>query len=519
MWWEFVRTRTIAEVLAFDHFQPGTSVVVQGTITGIHRENTSYGPRVFLALDHEAACNETGQVFGDPNATYALGQTFQTVLHFQSYTINGDPAVSAPELACPFPGLFAAVRTVLDAVSIIRGILLVYNASEAGGWQDYRVFTQNGYSLNLSVLPAFLSKSVHVLGLNPALPAGSAVDSLARWQMLLALQYVGASGGAPNIEFPLVDQMRSLRDGTSVNGSLRFIDVNRDGMLDDGDQLDVRLPPTNSATSWDTYLLQVGVFSAGNGSYAASLQFVLHGPQGPLAPLLSSRPGLVDLAYNGTQPGPPIRSTVQVAAVRIGSPHALSGVRYSLGIMSRTSYTNLSGTLPSLPATTSNGVTLSFNDANGNNLLDEGDRFTVTGAANQTDLTLFLFFPEGGGGELEWIVGYGPKVGQVPYPTLTVSGSGPWTIGVDVGAWSPELAFNRTLRVTLLENYTTVITNASFVNGTLGAFANGSLRFTDADGNGYFSTGDFFTLNGNPQNRYELDITVLFGLYEYRAFT
>ncbi len=526
VWWGFIRARSIAEVFAFDHFQPGTSVAVQGTITGIYRENTSYGPRVALQLDGYTGCNTTltpgsatGQVFGDPNATYAIGQTFQTTLHFQSYTINGNTAVSAPELACPLPGLFAAVGDVFDSLSRIRGILLVYNASEAGGWQDYRIFTHNAEAFNLSALPVSLAKSVPYQGNNPTLPAGSPVDSMSRWALLLALQYIGATGGAPNSEFPIVDQMTSLRVGTSVNGSLRFIDANGDHMLDNGDRLDVRLPPTTSSNAWDTYLLQVGVPSGLNATYAATEHFILQGPQGPLDPLLSSQRAMVDLAYTSTQPGPPVQSTIQVTSVRIGSARPLSAVRYSLAISRLTSFSNLSGSLAALPAATTTGVTFSFTDTNRDNLLDAGDRFTVTGAANQSDLILFLFDPNGGIGELNSIVGYDAPVYGLPYTKLTVQGSGPWTIGVDMAAWSPDSAFNGTLRVTLMENDTAVLTNASLVNGTLGTFANGSLSFTDADGNGYLSTGDYFTLTGNPVNRYELEITAYFGTWRYLAFT
>ncbi len=525
VWWEFIRPRTIAEVYAFDHFQPGTSVTVQGTITRIDRENTSYGPKVTLQLDGYTGCNTTltpglgtGQVFGDPNATYTIGQTFQTTLHFQSYTINGDAAVSAPELACPLPGLFAAIGNVFDTISRIRGILLVYNASEPGGWQDYRIFTRNGEAYNLSVLPVSLAKSVPYQGNNPTLPAGSSVDSMARWGLLLALQYIGATGGAANSEFPIVDRMSSLRDGTSVNGSLRFIDANGDGKLDDGDRLDVRLPPT-TANAWDTYLLQVGDLGGLNATYAATEHFVLQGPEGPLDPLLSSQRAMVDLAYNGTQPGPPLQSTVRVASVPIGPARPLSAIRYSLVLNRPTSFSNLSGTLASLPATTATGVTFSFSDTNADNLLDAGDRFTVTGAANQTGLLLFLFDPDGGIGELNWIVGYGAPVYGLPYTTLTVRGSGPWTIGADVASWSPDTALNGTLRATLLENGNAVLTNASLVNGTVGTFANGSLSFTDADGDGYLSTGDYFTLSGNPADRYELDLTAFFGEYRIAAFT
>ena len=41
IWWQFLRPRTIGEVLAFDHLQPGTQVVVEGTITGIFWDNVS----------------------------------------------------------------------------------------------------------------------------------------------------------------------------------------------------------------------------------------------------------------------------------------------------------------------------------------------------------------------------------------------------------------------------------------------------------------------------------------------
>ncbi len=526
VWWEFIRPRTIAEVFAFDHFQPGTSVTVQGTITRIYRENTTYGPMVALQLDNYTGCNatgltaglETGQVFGDPNATYSIGQMFQTTLHFQSYTINGDPAVWAPELACPLPSGFASLRSTMDAVSTLMGILLVYNRTEAGGWQDYRVLTRNAEAYSLNVLPVTLERCGRIVGNTARFPPGTSLDSAASWDVLRAILYYEAAGGGPSIFAPLADRMTSLRDGTSVNGTLRFIDANADGKLDDGDRLNIRLPPTASATSWDTYLLQIGVPFGMNGTYVASEHILINGPEGPLEALPSSELPMLDLAYVGTQPGPPLQTTVQVASVRIGPPIPLADARYSLaGQTASGGFLSLSGNLTSLPTTTGNGATLSFSDSNGDNLLDAGDRFTVTGVANQTDLTLYLFGPQGGGGTVSWIAGYGTILGRVWPPTFTVQGSGPWTLRVAVPMWSPELAFNRTVRVTLMENYQAVLTNVSLANGTLGTFANGSLSFTDADGDGYLSTGDYFTLSGTAPNRYEVDITAFFGVERFSS--
>lgn len=520
VWWGFLRARTIAEVFAFDHFQAGSAVTVAGTITGVYRENTTYGPRVALQLD-KYECNITGfltpqNVFGDPNATYTIGQTFQTTLHFQSYTINGDPAVTAPELACPFPDFLTSLQASQDGVSRVAGLALVYNATEPGGWLDYRVFTANQARYELSVLPVTLRKAAPVPKGNPMFPTGSAVDSPERWTALTGIQLVGSLGSSS--AFPVVDQMTSLAEGTSANGSLRYVDANGDRMLDDGDRLDVRILPIPSSNSWDTYLLQVGNLFFNNLTYVADQHFILNGPAGPLEPLLSSQLPMFDLAYAGTQPGPPLASTVQLTSVPIGPPLPLAAIRYTLTVQSGgTEYSQLSGNLTSLPATTSAGATLSFSDSSGNHLLDSGDRFTVTGAANQSSITLFLFGPAGGGGYINWIVGYG-SVGRFSNPSFTAQGSGPWTIRANVPTWSPELAFNRTVRATLYENGTAVVTNAALASGTLGTFAAGSLTFMDADGDGYLSTGDFFTLTGNPGASYRLDLTFFFGEDVVHAF-
>ncbi len=510
VYWEFIRPRTIAEVFALDPFQPGSSIAVQGTITGIFRANTTYGPEVSLQLDHFAGCNvrgltsglETGQVFGDPNATYAIGQTFQTTLHFQTYTINGDPGVSAPELACPFPLLFAAVGSFYDAVGQISGIRLVYNATGPGGWRDYRILTANDAPFNLSVLPATLRKSTPILGDNPQLPMGGPVDSASRWSALASLQLAAPAG---TVTFPIVDQMTSLANETSANGTLRFVDANADRKLDDGDRLEVRLPPTSSSAAWDTYMLVLG--GGPHGSYVGGAHLILNGPEGPLDPLPSSALPWADLAYVGTDPGPPLQSTIRVASLPVGSPFPLSLV--SCAVLGWNGSPQIDADLTTLPVTSAGGVTLSFTDANADGLLDAGDRFTLAGAANRSEWELILRGPNLGLAFLTWIVGFGPTIGALPSPTFSTQGSDPWTITATT-SWSPELAFNRTPRVTLVANEETIIANATLVNGTLGSSANGTLNFTDADGDGYLSTGDYFILQGKPFVSYELSITFFF---------
>src|SRR2546425_1147155 len=83
--------------------------------------------------------------------------------------------------------------------------------------------------------------------------------------------------------------------------------------------------------------------------------------------------------------------------------------------------------------------------------------------------------------------------------------------------WSPELAMNRTLRASLLENGIAVLTNVSLASGILGTFANGTLALTDSDGDGSLSTGDVFTVTGVSTNRYVLEVSVLYG-FPWRVY-
>ncbi len=505
VWWVVLRPRSLAEVFAFDHFQPGTSVTVQGTITAVRRENTSYGPRVTVQLDGNSLCANGTDLLADPNGTYRLGDSFQTTLHFERYMINGDPAVTAPELACPFPELPGAISTVLNAVSEVTGMTLVYGGTTPDGWIRYDVVSQNGLTYNGSVLAVTLREFSPTVGQGPMFPSGSAIDSADRWTTLFSVEYIRIAGGMSGS--PTVDQMVSIVNPSSANGTLRFVDADHDGRVGDGDHLDIRLPPTGSPTAWDTYLLQVGQRLSGAPTYVAAVHYVLNGPDGPLETLPSSLPTLVDLRYAGDSAGPPIRTSVQVTRVPVGHPPAISHVQYNLDLGTGS---QIVGNLSNLPVTSPSGITISFVDTNGNGVLDAGDRLTVGGVANHTTLTLDLQADGFLVGHALWIVGYGQPYPIYPDLSFTVAGTDPWTVTADVPTWSPELALNRTLRASLFEDGREVLTNVSVASGILGTFPNGTLSFTDADSDGYLSTGDTFTVSGNPAATYMLRISVLF---------
>ena len=505
VWEAFVRPRSLAEVYGFDHWSPGSTVTVVGTITSIERQNTSYGPEVNLGLDGGPGCAGVPSVAGDPTATYAIGTRFQTTLHFQRYTINGDPAVSAPELRCPFPSAMKAIGTVLDAGSLVAGrLFLVYNGTESNGTLHYEIVTANGAAYAPDTLPATLRKSTPLQGSDPILPAGAPIDSFARWIDFSGLQYLGTLGAYQ--EFPIVDEMASLAAGISRNGSLRFVDANRNGLVDDGDRLDVNLAATGSPTTWDTYQLIIGGLFAAPETYVGCTRFILNGPIGPFdIPLPERRDSHVKLRYAGDTFGTTFTSKIDVRS-GLGPAPALSDVRFFL----QAGGSSGNGTLSALPITLSNGVSLSLTDPNGNGRLDSGDMFRAAGLSNRTSVTLSLAQGNTSVGDIFWVVGYGEPIGRVPTLSFTTQGTNPWHATANFPFWSPELALNRTVRASLRENGVAVLTNVSLASGILGTFANGTLALSDSDGDGSLSTGDVFTVTGASTNRYELDVSVLF---------
>ncbi len=281
--WEILRPRSIGEVLSMEHLQAGSDISLQGRITAVGREISSYGPRVYLQLDDNGFCTGavpwTLNLVADPNGSYAAGESYQTTLHMQPFTINGVPTVWTPQLACPFPALYRAIGVVYDAVSRVRNMTLTYNGTDVGGWSGYEITSLNGTRYSPDALPVDLLKAL------PTSPGGRPIDSAKGLTDAAAGLYLAASatvGGSYLVGFVVADRMTSLAAPASANGTLRFLDADSDGLVGSGDRLDVRLPPTGSPNGWDTYFLRLGNWSAGTPNIAAAIHLILVGPSGPL---------------------------------------------------------------------------------------------------------------------------------------------------------------------------------------------------------------------------------------------
>jgi len=502
VWYQYVRPLTMQEVLE-RVWSPGDVRDVEGTITNVTRRNTSYGPLVAVNLDR------WGSVVGDPNATYRVGDRLRMTLHFTEYSFNGNPAVWAPELWTPFPEVTENVGIVADAVSVASGTFLGYRDTDASNWTTYRVTTRDGDAYPLSVLNLSLRKGLPPFNWSTEFP-GQRMDRAALWIVLLAIEYVFVSGAYE--ANPRVDWMPSLAAGTSENGTMAFVDSDLDGMLGDGDLIRVRLNATAGDHDFQAYMLAFGGFFT-RGGYTSGGKYILQGPRGPVDLLMDQNAwSRVCFRHAGDVAGATVTSTIEVRDVLWAPPAPVADYRISFSPPSSSTaiITNLSG----LPATV-DGITVRFSDRNVNGLLDAGDQLVFEGLANRTYYS-FRVYSQASEGLFDWITGAGHIVGNLPAIRLSSSpGPPPYRVTADVPWWHQELALNRTPTVSLWENSTLVLDNASLRTGLLGSFPNGSLSFTDVDGDAFLSSGDVFDLQGAPGAHYRLEISVLWECRSY----
>jgi hypothetical protein len=507
-WW-FWRPMTAYEV---DH-RFSWSVGPQGfqdTIRSLAYVNTSYGPQVFLGFGDDICGASSGwTALGDPSATYRVGDSYSTTLHFRPYEYNGVAAISAPELGCPFPGLPIAIKTVVHAVSLHFGLQLKFAPGAPAGWTAFELRTPNGDTYPMDLGPAGLVRF-------PRPPADlAALNGPPRWVVHMATEYVqwSAFNGTYPAEWA-VDELRTFAQGNGTNGRLRFDDVNRDGRVGDLDRISVRLDPTGDNGKWAEYVVTVG------GPMYDSLVFgmepILNGPRGPYEVVYNDLPEDLQLSHTGETLGASPSSLLMVNRVLDGTPRPIAEHTFQLqGLSGSFTYSG------ALQAGTQafQGLNLTFVDVSGNGLVDAGDTFTVTGLANRTEVFFDLFSHDVSVGSLRWFAGYGHVMGTLPAVTINGSGQNPYVFEASMAYEHAEFDLGKTLRVSLVEDGATAIDHADVKVGAVGSFAGGNLTFEDKDGDLRWSSGDAFTVQAGAKHRYELTVSVLFDTFTYFGHT
>ena len=502
------RRFTIAEVVAWTRWSPGM-VPVEGWISQIGQMNTSQGPLTLLAAEPDGDCGgltSLGTVVGEPGAEYRVGSRFQGTLRFREFTFNGVPAVAADNLICPFPLLFASIGVVMDAVSLVGGLGLLYGGTDAQDWTTYEIITPHRDEHPLAIGPVTLEAE------SLSFDAGTRIESMSSWVVAGAVDYVWITGHlGGNLPSNPVDAMQSLADGTSPGGRLRFVDADQDGRVGDGDSIRVRLDATPNG--YQRYLLRIG--SLGMGALGGA-KAILNGPDGPYELLVAGTPTpWMQLAHVEEAAGPVTRTTIEVGRT-MGEPWSWSDFDYLLTLGRGANRSTYQAPLMIGEQTIGLGYSLAVADAAADGIVGTGDRFVLSGLPSNSSAELSLIFRGTGAraGSISWFPGYG-YVPRLPYVTLNGSGTNPYTFVSSVSFPHPEFNLGKGLSVLLTEDGATVLDRVSLNAGTFASWPGGNLTFSDLDGDGSWSDGDEFRIAATTPRRYRLVVSLLWDTHSY----
>jgi len=524
VWHYYLRPLSFDEVVE-RKWKVGDIWDVEGRVVNVKEVNTSYGPITVVGFessqpeglcDRRLGANGTMHLIAPLGSSPQVGERFRTTLRFVPFSLNGVPAVWSPSLLCPFPSMWDSMGSLNDAIAFHAGILLRFNGTNPEGWTTYSIVTENGDRYLPERIPVSLraGRSFLTEDINSSVAARG--WSAAMWIILATVTYVEFMGEFDNS--PELDRMTSLADENSTNGRLHFIDRDADGWVGNGDEMRVHIPGTNHEGVYETYFLSLGGIM-NSTAYAGGGKLLLNGPKGPYEVFLP-QPEWVQLFHAGDVVNGTVSSTLEVSSVEFGPPRPYSD--YGINLCRHwedclVKDLRLSNGTARLPG----GAFFEFFDHNADGLLDGGDRFVASGLKNRTRLNLIIVGPGAWGvgehGELEWITGYGHVVGTFRSFQSSVSPGPPYTLNVDGGWWHPALDLDGPITVSLWQNSSLVLENATIPNGTQLIFPNGTLSYMDNDADGMFGSEDHFLLQGEVGRKYRLEVQVLWSNSIYGA--
>jgi len=242
IWFEYFRpwtTKDIAkEVIndplaatpGFDHSLAGKEITVKGKVTNITTYQTTLGNQTFVELDHFGEIQL--QIWGE--VKYKLGERIRMKVRFEWSMCNEESHVYSPQV--DFPNFaIPSIGVVMDAVSRVRGMVLISNES-ADGRVIATVFDQ--------------FPPIRLADANCSLRAGTTS---------FAAEYIYVIGGLWNYGRE-IDRISNLTNGVGVNRTLRFFDSDNDGNISNGDRFEASgLARPDTESGIHTYLLTVGL--------------------------------------------------------------------------------------------------------------------------------------------------------------------------------------------------------------------------------------------------------------------
>jgi hypothetical protein len=511
--WFFVFRTVRLEQLAIQYYSPGDEVKVGGIITDIEKHNTSYGPLTLLTLD-ESFVSEMYKIVVDNDIEYKIGDWFQTTFHFEEYDFNGNKIITAKELYLSYM-LPISIGVVMDAVSFLGGFRLIPLSNDSTGATYYEVFMRNGDEYPLDRFNVSIKKG-------QSFTNGSADHRT--FPALFAYEYLSLSGDYRDSE--TLDFMDSLEDSVSQNGTMEFIDVNSNGLLDDHDKLKLNLPPTKDEFSIETYCISIGGASHEDRGFAWGREYLINWHNGPYEWFEINNIGLkhVSSEVNGTQANETliISNMLDYGIIPVSDHDYLIRFKNPKSTSLGSYRVNVSKGIVHIV----DNVYIEYNDTNDNSALDVNDVFIISGLDNQTAIEFNIFRAKDADtvGLISLVAGYGHIIGLLPDIELENAGlvqgtTNLYRVNVTTSYWHPQLMVNSTLRLLITNNSSEFEPfDIPLQIGVTQSFNGTNVTFFDADGDTYLSTGDYFEIECRSDDRYHFKLFMFKMLFRSISF-
>jgi len=501
--WIVYGPKTIGQVYAgfddkkmsFTNHKEGDTVKLQGKITKIEYYNTTYGNYSLLTLDDTPKIKElTIGVFVKSKSSYHVGNSISITLHFKKYQFNNDTFIAAEELFTPLYFYIFSIETVVSGIGLVGGIILVPMPTAAG--MEFTIYLpmdpqRSGYPLSLFSLS--LTKGNH-FGTSD----------------IIDLQTVSHPGGG-NYYGSSVDVNENL-SGPSLNGIVEFKDIINPGMLDTGDKISLKLPPTSDNYSFNSYALMFGAeknLISGATYFANGHLGVLDYPSGPMEWVHLT---MINDSYVGGV-WKTVFKVTDIPGVIAPYHHELKW--YELELTFNGLPLGCKGVITHGLVCTDdrNSRTITYRDYDHDIILNSPDEITYESTVtNENRQVLRVESAETGNtvGQISWLRGVGVITGSHQNIDYNITRLSPYNVSLVVKRIYGEpgrLLTNSTdyvqFEAHLFEDYLSVI-NATLVNGTVGKKNGTVLVFVDHDRNGYFNAGDRFEVTCKLGKYYKL---------------
>jgi hypothetical protein len=342
----------------FKHNLAGKSIVVEGKVTNITTKGTSLGDFSLVEIDHDDLMPLV--VWGTPG--FEVGDRIDMRIHFEWSVCNDESHVYSPQLAFPNFYTIPSMEIVLRAVNFV---------ADGAGLETSQLV--NG---DVQVSVNFVS--------NP-IPLEDANSSLRGGHFSWAGEYIDILG-EPQWRNE-TDHMATLVQSSGESGIIHFTDANLDGYLDEGDYFILKnLTRPTTESGFKTYVFKIGWpgdpdwnYMTDNGFAMSYLPMI---SKGLLRYIDTDTPG-VRIVRNAIPSGFEF-TVVLVDGVPLDWDNVTADL-YVLGNweewpISTANLTGAPGTSMRYPAVTVGSFSVLFNltDAQGDGLLDEGDKFSFT---------------------------------------------------------------------------------------------------------------------------------------------